>query len=176
MNEAIAKLQEKLAQQLDAVRRTKTAINAICEAFDLPLMYTDVDHVPTIGSTIRSDQFYGQPLATCTRAILEMRKSANRGPASVNDIFDALTSGGYSFETKDADNAKRGLRISLRKNAAFHKLPGGQWGLTEWYPNAKKTRDDDEKEDGADADTDQPKAETQPNATTATGAPSGSQP
>jgi hypothetical protein len=143
MDSALERLQQKLQQQLDQVRKTKTAINALCEAFDRPAIYTDIEQEGAI-KQIRSDQFYGQPLATCVRSILEMRKAADRGAASVNEIFDALKAGGYAFETKDDENAKNGLRQSMRKNTIFHKLPGGQWGLLTWYPNAKVEKGDED--------------------------------
>ena len=60
------------------------------------------------------------------------------GPASVSEIYEAMLAGGYEFEAKDADNAKRGLRISLTKSSAtFTKLPQGKYGLREWYPTVK---------------------------------------
>ena len=43
--------------------------------------------------------------------------------------------GGYEFP-KRADNAKRSLKISMRKNRIFHRLPTGAYGLKEWYPSA----------------------------------------
>jgi hypothetical protein len=148
MTVAIQRLEEKLQKQLEQVRKTKSAINALCEADDEPPRYTDIEQGGATGK-IRSDQFYGQPLATCVRTILEMRRGAQLGAASVNEIFDALAAGGYAFETKNEDNAKTGLRQSLRKNSVFHKVPGGQWGLLSWYPNARveKNADDDEDED-----------------------------
>jgi hypothetical protein len=94
---------------------------------------------------VRSDEFYGQPLATAIRAVLEKRKGAGIGPAAVRDIYDTLGSGGFKFEAKDEDNAIRGLRQSLTKNSStFHKLPNGLYGLLEWYPNAKPARPDDD--------------------------------
>jgi hypothetical protein len=61
------------------------------------------------------------------------------GPATVKEIYDALKAGGYKFETKNDANAMRNLRISLTKNTSiFHKLPGGEFGLNEWYPKLKK--------------------------------------
>jgi hypothetical protein len=143
---ALERLESRLQRELEQVKKTKTAINAICEAFDQPVRYPDADQ-EIQASQIRSDLFYGQPLATCVRSILEMRRSANRGAATVNEIHAALTAGGYAFETKDENNAKRGLRISLSKNPIFHKVPGGEWGLLEWYPNAKVDKKEDQEED-----------------------------
>jgi hypothetical protein len=137
----IADLQNKLREQEKAVVKTKSFINMLCEEAGIPPMYAadDLDgSSASVNLTIRSDQFYGQPQATAVREILQMRKGRNQGPATVNELYAALVEGGFAFETKNEDNAKRGLRISITKNTAmFHKLPNGKIGLLEWYPKAK---------------------------------------
>jgi hypothetical protein len=119
-----------------------------------------------IATQIKSDTFYGKKMQTAVREYLEMRKAATGGatnPASPREIYEAITTGGFQFETKDETNALVGLRQLLRKRTAFfHKLPNGTYGLTSWYPDAKKpkaTADDD------DADTDEA-TETKEAATT----------
>src|SRR5438132_8921727 len=63
-----------------------------------------------------------------------MRKASGGGAASVETIYQALKAGGYRFDTKNEENARNGVRISLRKNSAtFHKLPNGEYGLCSWY-------------------------------------------
>lgn len=112
--------------------------------------------------SIRSDQFYGQPLAAAIRTILEMRRKQERGPATVNEIYGALIEGGFAFDTRNDENAKRGLRVSLTKNSVtFHKLPNGKYGLLDWYPGAKTKRprsgtstDAADDDNGNDADLD----------------------
>lgn len=47
------------------------------------------------------------------------------------------------------ENAKRSLRISMTKNPAFHKIPNGDYGLSEWYPNAKHPKRDKSEENGS---------------------------
>lgn len=102
--------------------------------------YMDADLATTLGtSSIRRDQWYGQPISTAIREYLTMRRASNAGPSTVNEIYDALTQGGFKFDAKDEENAKRGLRISLTKNTSiFHRLPDGKhYGLIEWYPDIK---------------------------------------
>ena len=137
----IEEAERKLAEQ-------KRVVNGLCESAGRPLMYQDIDRasVAQLGN-IQPDQYYGQPLATAMRSILEMRKAMGRGPATVREIHDTLVQGGFKFEAKD-ENALRGLRQSLTKNSAvFHKLPNGSYGLLEWYPNAKPARPDEDGED-----------------------------
>ena len=152
----IEDLSGQLRQQEDKVTQLKRTINDLCGLAGLPKRHPEADDATSVSlGAIRSDSFYGRPLATVIREYLQMRKAGAMGAASVNEIYDALTRGGYAFDTKDPDNAKRGLRASLSKNPAFHKVPTGDYGLTEWYPAAKeKPKEDDEaeaKEDGGGA-------------------------
>lgn len=139
----VEELERKLLEQQTAVTTTKKLINQLCEMANTPPRYANVEAENKSGPSlsIRSDQFYGQPQATCVRVILEMRKALDKGPATINEIYDALQQGGFAFDTKNDENAKRGLRISVAKNTAlFHKLPNGRIGLLEWYPNAKNSK------------------------------------
>ena len=154
IRQTIADLQAKLREQEATVSKTKATINQLCEVAGLPAIYADVTATSinsgggnSIPLTIRSDQFYGRPLATCTKEILDMRRKLDQGPATVNELYDALLEGGFKYETKNAENAKRNLRISISKNTAlFHKLPNGKIGLTEWYPKIKKSKQDEDPE------------------------------
>lgn len=112
---------------------------------------------------IKPDTFYGKKLQTAVREYLEMRKAQNLGPAKPREIFDAITAGGFQFEASSPDVALIGMRALLRKRTNFfHKLPNGTYGLTVWYPDAKKPKtsqtmpgggqtDDDDDDDDADA-------------------------
>jgi hypothetical protein len=143
IQQAIAKLQAKLHEQERAVVKTKMVINQLCEVVGLPLIYSDAEEEARDSATlsIRSDQFYGQPLAAAIRTILELRRKQDRGPATVNEIYASLVEGGFAFDTRNEENAKRGLRVSLTKNSVtFHKLPNGKYGLLEWYPSARTKR------------------------------------
>jgi hypothetical protein len=107
---------------------------------------------------IKPDTFYGRKLQTAVREYLEMRFAAAGGrtdPATPREIYDAITTGGYQFDAKTADIAMVGLRALLRKRTAFfHKLPNGTYGLTSWYPDAKKPKHAAEDDADADAETD----------------------
>jgi hypothetical protein len=99
---------------------------------------------------IKPDSFYGKKLQTAIREYLELRYAIVHGtnPATPKEIYEAITAGGYQFEAKTPDIAMVGMRALLRKRTAFfHKLPNGTYGLTSWYPDAKKPKAQD-----ADAD------------------------
>jgi hypothetical protein len=82
--------------------------------------------------------FFNKPFAGAVKTILTDRFEASGKkptPASVDEIFEALTQGSFSFETSGADSQKNSIRISLGKNSVtFVKLPNSDlFGLVEWY-------------------------------------------
>lgn len=133
----IGDLQAKLRIQEDDVLQTKRLINLLCKEANLDPMYDDTDATSASLFSIRQDQFFGRPLATVIKEYLNMRLAANKGAATVNEIYDTLCRGGYAFQAKNDDNAKRGIQISLGKNRYFMRVPNGSWGLSAWYPSAR---------------------------------------
>jgi len=135
----LTKFEQELQKHESEIARIKRTINDICRMAGDPPRFADseIDPSSRSGGSIRSDEYYGQPLATAVRMILERRRASAQGAATVSQLYDELVAGGYKFDTKDANNAKRGLRISLTKNPIFHRVPNGSYGMKEWYPNAK---------------------------------------
>ena len=138
----IADLEKKVAEHEADALRLKTTINELCSMAGLQPRYA-ASALQTNGArsyVIRSDQFHGRPTATCVREYLEMRKRADLGPASLNEIFDALLEGGYEFNTKSDQVSRVSLNNQISKNPIFYRLPNKQWGLLEWYPKARPQR------------------------------------
>lgn len=158
----IEKAQEKLRGIEEEAAKIKRFINSAYELEGEPPIYLDVDERSRPATAItRKDQFYGRPLATVAREILEMRHAAGLGAASIDEIFEALKGGGFQFEFKDEGVAKRGVGISLAKNTTvFHRLPNGYYGLAAWYPNARKTKSEPAKADDGEGQTAQEDAGT----------------
>jgi hypothetical protein len=143
IRQTIAELQKALIEDQKKVLDKKHLINQLAELAGMGRIYPDAELQggPSLNLAIQSDQFYGQPLASSIRTILELRKALNQGPATINEIYSSLIEGGFAFETKNEENAKRGLRISITKNSdVFHKLPNGKFGLVIWYPNVKQPK------------------------------------
>lgn len=156
IDKALAKIAE-IDQQigpLEAERsRLRAFVNQACEISGREPVFPDVDASAVIAAIppvfapapgapsvrpgsihIRSDQFFSVPLAGAVRSFLELRKAAGLGPATTEEIHEGLARGGFSFPSKDVDNQKRGLQVSLSKNTtAFRRLPNGLYGLAEWY-------------------------------------------
>jgi len=158
----IAALEEKLAEQMRPVNKTRSMINDLCEMAGLPPKYDISEGAENangtrsrpIDSQIRSDDFFGKPLSTCIRKVLELRKAATgEGPTEVKEIYRLLKLGGYKFNTLDDANNLTGLGVSISKNSLiFVKLPNGLIGLVEWYPDMPKRRKDREDEQSEDSE------------------------
>jgi hypothetical protein len=141
LDQAIEEMVTDIGKLETDIRDKKKTVNTLCGVAGREAMYTLDTPEEAVPSRIRPDQFYGQPLASAVRTILEMRKQQNLGAAQVGEIYEGLTKGGYQFQTKNEEVARASLRNSLAKNTVtFHKLPNGRFGLLSWYPNAKPSK------------------------------------
>lgn len=143
----IDKLHAKLEEHLKAAERLKLVINSLCEVEGITPSFPDLGDLsqsletvrPSKELAVKSDEFYGRPLSSCVRQVLQMRKEANLGPADIEEIYKVMAKGGYPFGAKDQDNAIRGLGVSISKNSAlFARLPNAKIGLVEWYPSMRR--------------------------------------
>jgi hypothetical protein len=141
LDQAIDEIVAEIGKLEAEIRDKKKTVNTLCGVAGRDEMFMLDAPEASVPTRIRPDQFYGQPLATAVRTILEMRKAQNLGAATVKEIFETLTAGGYTFNTKSDDVAHASLRNSLAKNTVtFHKLPNGRFGMLSWYPNAKAAK------------------------------------
>ncbi len=130
---ALEVLLEQLNSQIREVSETKRTINGLLRRMgEAPRFPEENDAADNGILPLRSDQFYGKPLATAVQMYLERRKQA----CGVDEILKALEQGGFDFRSLSwGENERlRILAISLAKNnAVFHKLPNGTIGLRSWY-------------------------------------------
>lgn len=147
--DAIAELERQIEEAERKANDLRNTINSLCAAAGLPPRYPEVSIGGGPGTKItqiRDDTFYGKKQTPAMRDYLVMRKAQGLGPAKPRDIFEALKSGGYQFESKDDEIALVSMRALLRAQPQiFHKLPQGTWGLTDWYPEAKRQKVDDDR-------------------------------
>src|SRR5260221_9669367 len=143
----IADLEKMVADHEASAARVKAIINELCAKSGLAARYepSELEHHSGGVFKIRSDQFHGRPMATCVKELLEMRRAANLGPATTNEILASLIEGAYEVGAKNTQIARVSLYNSLGKNPAFYKLPNKQWGLRAWYPNAEGESGADDK-------------------------------
>jgi hypothetical protein len=127
----------------------KLTVNQLLKHEGKAPMYTDGDlqSKPTL-LNIRRDQFFGRPLATCVKQILDARGAQNQGGATTEELFEVLKEGGYDFGSQPG-NALRNLGITIGKNMIFQRTPSGVWGLREWCGGAAKKPRSQSKEDGS---------------------------
>jgi len=130
---AVAALQRKLDEQIQAVTDTKRTINMLLKMSGQDPIFPDSDEDRS--GAVRADQFYGRGLATSAAEYLAMRKQA----CQPDEILRALQSGGFDFDILGwkEDDRLRSLAISLAKNTGsagkFHRLKNGSFGLRSWY-------------------------------------------
>jgi hypothetical protein len=141
---AIAEIKSKIAAKEREILPLRITVNELCKIAGLPEEYPGADAsgndrttTATTSLNWRSDQFFGRPLATCVAEYFEARKKAGmEGPATIDDIFEALQAGGFKFEgaTGSEANTKRAIKISLTKNTAqFVKVKDDLFALKKWY-------------------------------------------
>lgn len=131
-----------------ALAEKKKIVNSLCGLIDRDPVYANVEP-SAAGTVLRTDEFYNRPLASVVRTILERRALANLGAASIDAIYADMIRGGFLFDAKNDGTAKRSLATSLAKSTyLFHKLPNGDFGLTNWYniPKAKANGGKEEKD------------------------------
>jgi len=139
--QTIADLEARLQELNVESQKIKSAINCLCEVMGERPKYDEVEEKSSQAAMPVSDEYYGSPLATVVKEVLEKRKAAGRGAATLDEIYNYLLAGGCKLIGKNEAIKKRGLAISMSKNQKFHKLPNETWGLTEWYPSAKESRE-----------------------------------
>jgi hypothetical protein len=147
MDEAFQKTIDAIQAQLrpleDEIVLKKRLINQICDVAGAPRLYQDSDLEVTAAPSqvVRSDQFFGQPLATSVKFILQQRKARGSSAIPLDELCETLKSGGYQFDNKNEAIARRNVAITLGKNPAFMRVPSsGDIGLAEWYPAAKRNK------------------------------------
>jgi hypothetical protein len=138
----LAELQADIDARMTALAEDKRMVNRLAARIGLPPVYPDGEIEPQQASAvIGRDDFVGQPLMTAMRLYLEKRKLAmpQSAPATVNELYDGLLEGGYEFESKKEENAKRIIRITLTKNSGTFYRVGKAYGLVVWYgPKVQK--------------------------------------
>src|SRR6266480_2356748 len=105
---AIEKIQAQIEALEGQIETKKKAINIFCEIEGEPPLYADVEAGRAKPlAAFRSDQFFGRPMATAAREILEQRGARNFGAISLDELYDPMKAGGFDFENKNDPIAKR---------------------------------------------------------------------
>ena len=146
ITKTIDQANQKIREMEAEIIINKKLVNQLCAFAKLEPQYADAALQPEGAAqmSVKRNSFFGQPLSTSVREYLEMRWKAKLGPATLDDIFAALKTGGFDLDqvsTKSETDQKRGLAITMGKNSVtFIRLPNDDWGLLDWYPNYKDKR------------------------------------
>lgn len=146
---AVEELEKQLQEELQKAHTTKKLINSLLRRMGKPDRYTDTGEIGL--GPVRSDMYYGKPLATAAQMVLERFQHAT----SAQDILKALEDGGFDFRPMEWSEKMRlrNLAISLAKNTkTFHKLPNGTFGLRNWYDEATINASKRDKEEEQEAE------------------------
>ena len=92
-------------------------------------------------ASTREGEFFGMSGPQATEAL--MRKFGRSRPLKTDEIFNAIRKGGVQIQSKE------GLYRTLTRDADFHRVGRGTWGLSEWYPGRSRRRRGDEAEDSS---------------------------
>lgn len=149
IDELLAHLEDLAHDMAD----TKRTINSLLRRMGQPVKFKDVEPEAIGGgsATFRPDQFFGKPLSTAAREVIEARGQA----ITALDVLSALEQGGFDFDATGwkKNDRLRSLSITLTKNSqTFVKLPSGTFGLRAMYPNLPSAPTRKPKDNGSDAD------------------------
>lgn len=164
VEEAIAELVREITAEELVTNAKKNTVNVLCGVEGRAPIYRldEPAKAPESSSPLsfRSDAFYGEPLASSAKKVLEASKAGGGGALPLDALYEALKAGGFAFDAKSDATARRSLAISLSKNtAAFVRLPNGNYGLKQWYGRVVRQRglsvngrQDDSAENAGEAD------------------------
>src|SRR5580765_7158843 len=101
----------QVEQEERATSEKKRAANELSRILGQPPVFPDVEYASAIATL--PDEYYGHQGHEVIRLVLEKRKRANLGSATVAEIHHAMLQGGYRFNTDNHSHAKRGVYAVL---------------------------------------------------------------
>src|ERR1700731_3536561 len=96
----IEKIQNQIVVLEEEIFNHKSMINTLCALEKEPPMFPELQRGKTTSAPLsfRSDQFFGKPLATAVKDILEQRAARSLGAISLDELFDTMKAGGFEFD------------------------------------------------------------------------------
>jgi hypothetical protein len=80
--------------------------------------------------------FHNLSQVSATEKLLRMNPGH---PLSTTEILDAFRKSGVELTSR---NAATILYTSLKRNPKFERVAGSAWGLAEWYPQKRKSKEE----------------------------------
>ncbi len=83
---------------------------------------------------LAKDTFFRMPVPQAIKTFLNIAKR----PKSAKEITAALDSGGLTHKAKNLYATVYPTLLRMEKANEVVRVGNGEWGLNEWYPNARK--------------------------------------
>lgn len=159
----ISPLRQQLAAKEAELVPLKITANELCKLAGLPLEFTidgPSSAAPAAAShasrlTIRPDQFFNKDLSEAVVEFLSARRTINGdtpSPATVDEIYTALISGGFKFNGTSDANKKNALKTALTRNTTqMAKIGDDLYGLRKWYGMRASRKSSGDGDGGDDA-------------------------
>ena len=121
--QTILDLEQRLAEIDAEANKIKSAINCLCDVIgDSPKYLIETEDSKNVAGKPRPDEYYGRPQATVVTEVLQKRCNAGLGAATLDELFEELSSGGFEFTGKNDGIKKRGLAIAMGKNQFYFRV------------------------------------------------------
>jgi DNA-directed RNA polymerase delta subunit len=149
IEQTIEELESQICQKQKELLGLQIAVNNLCKLLEPdaePRYRIEEQNKEMPAIRLKGDEYFRRPTATVITRILEDRKKRSMGPATIDEIHEKMTEGGYVFDVKDP---RKSIATAMGKNPKFTRLDNDKWGLTEWYPPGKAEKEDTSKKDKA---------------------------
>jgi hypothetical protein len=123
---------DRLSSEIQRLENAITALEALSSGSEVSVNDQGNGVVAGNEPVIRVGEFHGLPIPVAARMILE---KTNRHPLKTSDILRLLEKSGRKIEAKIPTG---NIYSSLKRNPDFELVAPNTWGLTEWYPGAKR--------------------------------------
>ena len=120
-----------LEKRLGVVPQNKESNSSIASS---PRVTVSIDSIP-VGF------FHNLSQVAATEKLLQMSYGH---PLSTHEILDAFRKSGMEVNAKHATTA---LYTALNRSPKFERVAGKAWGLSEWYPEKRRKKEDKTEED-----------------------------
>lgn len=124
---------ERLLQETQKIDAAIAALDALDSGSEYaPNTGDQLNPTASAEPVIRVGEFHGLGIPNAARMILE---KTNKHPLTTQEILRLLAKSGRKIEAKYPSG---NIYSSLKRNPDFTLVAPNTWGLTEWYPGAKK--------------------------------------
>jgi hypothetical protein len=134
---------------LEDLRKERDELDALIRGLEKRLgVISEVDESDGASLSARTNQavfktiplgfFHNMTQADATEKLLRMNPG---NPLTTHDILAAFRKSGMTVNSK---NAVQILYTTLKRSVRFERVAGKAWGLSDWYTDKKRKREDEQ--------------------------------